>query len=79
MATNGAQKIKKQEALVSFSIISYKTRLRVYQKPFHSIFQFQVGHSNPSNTLGTDQKWSLTCLLARIRLLQMDANLSNNN
>ena len=25
----------------------------VYQKPFHSIFQFQVGLSNPSNTLGT--------------------------
>ena len=29
MATSGAQEIKKQEALVSFSIISYKTRLRV--------------------------------------------------
>ena len=29
MATSGAQEIKKQEALVSFIIISYKTRLRV--------------------------------------------------
>ena len=27
MATSGTQEIKKQEALVSFSIISYKTRL----------------------------------------------------
>ena len=29
MATSGAQEIKKQEALVSFSIISYETRMRV--------------------------------------------------
>ena len=29
MATSGAQEIKKEEALMSFSIISYKTRLRV--------------------------------------------------
>ena len=29
MVTSGAQESKKQEALVSFSIISYKTRLRV--------------------------------------------------
>ena len=29
MATSGAQEIKKQEALASFSFISYKTRLRV--------------------------------------------------
>ena len=29
MATSEAQEIKKQEALVSFSVISYKTRLRV--------------------------------------------------
>ena len=32
MATGGAQEIKKQEALVSFSIISYQTRLRVMKK-----------------------------------------------
>ena len=31
MATSEAQEIKKQETLVRFSIISYKTRLRVAQ------------------------------------------------
>ena len=30
MATSEAQEIKKQETLVRFSIISYKTRLRVF-------------------------------------------------
>ena len=33
MATSEAQEIKKQETLVRFSIISYKTRLRVEQLP----------------------------------------------
>ena len=31
MATSEAKEIKKQEILVRFSIISYKTRLRVYR------------------------------------------------
>jgi hypothetical protein len=35
MAPSEAQEIKKQEALVSFSIISYKTRLRVLQMLCH--------------------------------------------
>ena len=30
MATSEAKEIKKQETLVRFSIISYKTRLRVF-------------------------------------------------
>jgi len=32
MATSEAKEIKKQETLVRFSIISYKTRLRVYNE-----------------------------------------------
>ena len=32
MATSEAKEIKKQETLVRFSIISYKTRLRVFLK-----------------------------------------------
>ena len=31
MATSEAKEIKKQETLVRFSIISYKTRLRVHR------------------------------------------------
>ena len=34
MATSEAKEIKKQETLVRFSIISYKTRLRVYVAHF---------------------------------------------
>ena len=43
MATSGAQEIKKQEALVTFSIISYKTRLRVFEHGEDR--SFRNGHS----------------------------------
>ena len=39
MATSEAEEIKKQEILVRFSIISYKTRLRVVQNVIELEFE----------------------------------------
>ena len=41
MVTSEAQEIKKQETLVRSSIISYKTRLSVFE-PFKSSFLFRI-------------------------------------
>ena len=41
MATSEAKEIKKQETLVRFSIISYKTRLRVMLEGVPVFFQNQ--------------------------------------
>ena len=43
MPTGGAQEIKKQEALVRFSIISYKTRFRVL--PRSNFYQVRCSHN----------------------------------
>ena len=44
MATSEAKEIKKQETLVRFSIISYKTRLRVLRMLF---INNETGKNNP--------------------------------
>ena len=49
MATSEAQEIKKQETLVRFSIISYKTRLRVTVKFMGEISQNFLAFSEYMN------------------------------
>ena len=53
MATSETKKIKKQETLVRFSIISYKTRLRVYVLMSFLYFLIISDDYFLSTTLGT--------------------------